>query len=242
MNARPDDKTVIKDFLKQQKGNPKIEKYPDKENRKSKDIDAIAGSLAIEHTSIDTVIEQRSKAARFMRVVNGLEKELNPQMNYYLRVVLPWEAITTGQKWQKIRTALKNWIVNSSFSLSDGSHEINNIPDIPFGYTAIRDKRFKSRLIFARLSPKDNSLPDRMLSLIKRKTKKLKPYKSSGYTTILIIESNDIALMNEEVLAEAVIKKFPSSLEQELDELWYADTCAPEDIIFKKLIPGGINL
>lgn len=233
MNNNLDDKTIIKDFLRQQKGNLKIEKYPDEENRESKDIDAIGGNLAIEHTSIDTLIDQRLKSNWFMQVVGGLEKELNSQMKYYLKVVLPWDAITTGQNWHEIRNGLKNWVINSSSSLGNGFHKISNIPGIPFGFTAIRNEKFGNRLIFARFSPEDNTLPERILSLIKRKTKKLKPYKENNYTTILIVESDDIALINDWVLLEAIQKSFPNGLDQELDELWYADTCIPEDLIFK---------
>ena len=36
-----------------------VEWRPDEENRDSSDIDAIAGSFAIEHTSIDTLPDQR---------------------------------------------------------------------------------------------------------------------------------------------------------------------------------------
>jgi len=225
-------KIVINDFLRQHKDNIKIDKYPDEENRKTEDIDAVAGSLAIEHTSIDTVLNQRQTSDWFMQVIGGLESELNPQMEFYLKVIFPWEAITKGQNWQEIRNALKNWIINDTPSLAAGRHKIN-IPSIPFEFTAWRDAKFSNRLVFARFAPEDSSLPSRIADLIKRKKKKLEPYKKDNYTTILIIESNDMALMNGWVLLESIQNGFPEGLNQDVDELWYADTCIPENLIFE---------
>ena len=228
-----DYKTVIKKFLMQEKGNLEIERYPDEENRSGKDIDAVAGVLAIEHTSIDTIIDQRLRTDWFMQVVGGLEEEINPQLGYYLKVILPWDAIATGQDWQRIRHELRSWIINLSPDLGDGVHKIKDIPGIPFEFTVIRDRSFRRRLIFARFSPEDDSLPSRVLSLMKRKIKKLKCYKEAHYITILIVESDDIALMNDLVLLEAIQKGFPDGIDDELDELWYADTSIPEELLFK---------
>jgi hypothetical protein len=51
------DKNVIAEFVRHiERGEApglSIQSWPDEDNRISKDIDAIAGQLAIEHTSID---------------------------------------------------------------------------------------------------------------------------------------------------------------------------------------------
>jgi len=64
-----------------------VEKWPERENRNSPDIDVIAGPFAIEHTSIDTLPNQRGKSDWFMRVVGGLGEEL-PRLPYRLNIIL----------------------------------------------------------------------------------------------------------------------------------------------------------
>jgi hypothetical protein len=57
------DRDVIRAFVAylQENGHPnlEVERWPEDENRVSKEIDAIAGVLSIEHTSIDTLPNQR---------------------------------------------------------------------------------------------------------------------------------------------------------------------------------------
>lgn len=69
----------------------KIDRWPDKEkeNRNSEDIDAIAGDFAIEHTSIDTLPNQRQKSDWFMRAVGNLEQELSNKLSFRLRSTIP---------------------------------------------------------------------------------------------------------------------------------------------------------
>ena len=50
-----------------------VDRWPDKENRGTADIDAVAGHFAIEHTSVDTVPNQRRDSNWFKQVVDGLE-------------------------------------------------------------------------------------------------------------------------------------------------------------------------
>jgi hypothetical protein len=60
------DHDVVETFIAylRMNGYPGLEfgRRPDDENRKSSDIDAIAGPFAIEHTSIDTILDQRRDA------------------------------------------------------------------------------------------------------------------------------------------------------------------------------------
>ncbi len=73
-----EDRKVIESFVAhlQGSGHPglKIDRWPDRENRNSPEIDAIAGKFAIEHTSVDTLPHQRSDSDRFGQVIEGLEE------------------------------------------------------------------------------------------------------------------------------------------------------------------------
>jgi hypothetical protein len=64
---------------------------PDERNRGSKDIDAIAGSFAIEHTSIDGMPQQRGHDDRFLKLVRGLREELKPSLGFQANVTLSYD-------------------------------------------------------------------------------------------------------------------------------------------------------
>ena len=55
----------------------RIDSFPDDDNRKSRDIDALAGQYAIEHTSIDSIPKQREDDSYFVRALGGLESEIH---------------------------------------------------------------------------------------------------------------------------------------------------------------------
>jgi hypothetical protein len=90
-----------------------------------------------------------------------------------------------------------------------------------------------------RIAPDDATLATRLAAQMKRKAKKLEPYRSDGKITVLLLDSGDIALMNEEKLKDAVVATFPQGLPDGVDELWYADTSVPAVLEFwdiKKMI------
>jgi len=73
-----------------------VDRWPDEETRDSKDIDAEAGDFAIEHTSIDTIANQRRDSAWFKGAVGCLEGELHCEHPFRLVVTLPYEVRKLG--------------------------------------------------------------------------------------------------------------------------------------------------
>jgi hypothetical protein len=211
-----------------------IDQIPDKENRQSKDIDAIAGPFAIEHTSIDTLPNQRGKSDWFMRVVGGLELPISP---YRLNITLEYDAIAEGQNWAAIREAIKTWVIEDCPQLQDGRHTLENLPGIPFRLRVKKASDRPPRIMFSRIESEDESLPDRIRQHLeeKEKIKKLAPYQQLGFITVLLIESDDIALMNSSLMANALRQVFPDGLLPGLDEVWYVDTSISSEIEFQNL-------
>ncbi|MCZ6622819.1 MAG: hypothetical protein O7B35_01070 [Deltaproteobacteria bacterium] len=197
----------------------RIESRPDKENRESSDIDAISGEFALEHTSVDTLPNQRRDADWFTCVVSGLEDELSTSPSCRLRITLEYHAVSTGQDWLSIREALKIWITHEVPHLADGSH-VTNSSDRPHG------------LFFARYKPVDDTLPARIRTQFDRKAQKLAKYQNAGKTTVLLVENSDIALMNDQKMLEAIRRAYPDGLPVGVDELWYADTAILDNIDF----------
>ena len=237
-----DDATIVEFFVNhlRMNGHPnlKIDRIPDKEKAggdKKEDIDAIAGRFAIEHTSFDTVKNQTLDSARFLKVVGDLEAEISPQLNYRLRILLPYEGILQGQKWSLIRESLKNWIMDFSSKLPDGRHFIDNVPGIPFQFHVNKVSDRRPGLIFSRFESQNNDFVNRLRYHLNRKARKLMPYKAKDFQTILLLESDDIALMDESIMLDGIRVAFSQQLPDGVDEIWYADTSIPEKILFHNL-------
>ena len=220
----------------------KICGHPDEKNRTSSDIDAIAGSFAIEHTSIDTLPNQRRNNEWFMKVVEGLEEEFSTQLSFRPSISFYDGSIAKGQDWKKICQGFKNWINEEKDNprLADGSHWINNVPGIPFPFHVIKEHDSAQGVRFSRFPPEDTDLPNRVRKLFDRKAKKLEKYQNLGKTTVLLVESNDIALMDVQgqILLEAIREAYPFGLPVGVDKIWYVDTAdLPDWITFKDFTP-----
>jgi len=215
----------------------KVDRWPDKENRKTSDIDAIAGSFAIEHTSIDTLPNQRRDADWFIQAVGGIEKELTALSPSRLNITVEYDAVVKGQDWAAIRRNLKDWIINESPRLDDGRIVLENVHGVPFRLRVRKASDRRPGIFFARFEPKDDTLPARIRKQFDRKAKKLKKYHGSDKTTILLIENDDIALMNEGKMLDSIQMAYTSGLPHGVDKIWYADTSIPNDIEFMDFTP-----
>ncbi|MCU0574863.1 MAG: hypothetical protein MUC41_18015 [Syntrophobacteraceae bacterium] len=236
------DRDVITTFVAylQTKGHPdlRVEEWPEDVNRDSLEIDAIAGPFAIEHTSIDTLPNQRRDSDWFTQVVGGLEKELSGSITFRLNVTLEYEAVKKGQNWSAIQNALKAWLTMDAPQLEDGKHILDHIPGVPFHLRIVKSSARPAGLFFSRYDRGDDTLSDRTRELLVRKAEKLQRYQSSGKTTLLLVESDDIALMNESKMFEAVRIAFDGGLPPGVDQLWYADTSIPSEILFTDFTPA----
>ena len=209
-----------------------VNQYPDKKNSSSQDIDVIAGSFAIEHTSIDTLPDQRLNDARFRQVINGLEAKLSSKLPFYLKIRLKYGAITTNQDWKAINQALENWIIKKSPCLDEGEHVLDNVTDVPFELMVKKDLSSPPKLVIYRDPPNDKALSKRIKKQCDRKAKKLAIYQPLGKTTVLLIESRDPYLMNPSIMLEKICNAYPTGLPPGVDEIWYA-TFIENRITFK---------
>ena len=230
------DSDVINEFVAylSTHGHPdlKVDRRPDEENRDSSDIDAITGSFAIEHTSIDTLLNQRRNNDWFMQVIDGLEQELPSQLSFSLQITLEYGAVTTQQNWKAIRQALKNWIIKDAPHLTEGQHVLGSIPGIPFELHVNKEIGSPLGVRFGRFAPNDNTLADRIKMQCNRKAKKLAKYQGSGKITVLLIESYDIALMHPSIMLKGLRKAYSNGILPGVDKIWYADTSIPDYIRF----------
>lgn len=210
-----------------------VERRPDEDNRNSRDIDAIAGPFAIEHTSIDTLPNQRELADWFTRAAGSLEQDLASMPPFRLNIWLEYDAVPKGQSWDAIRTALMSWINNDAYALSDGRHIINGVEGIPFRLQVYKFSDRRPRIFVAQVNPNDETLVDRVRRALERKADKLGKYQNrykNRYKTVLLVENEDFALM-----LGAIQEAFPKALPPGADEVWCVDSSIPSDVQFRKL-------
>jgi hypothetical protein len=84
----------------------------------------------------------------------------------------------------------------------------------------------------------DADLPDRLRLGVERRASKLLKYQWAGKTTILLIESDDIALRNGLTMLEALRVAFPDGVPGGIDQIWHLDTSIPSVIQVRNLTPG----
>jgi len=229
------DRDVIKAFVNYLRANgyPSIEidRWPEDENRNRPEIDGIAGPFAIEHTSVDTLRNQRRDSDWFMQAIGDIGSELH-DITFRLRIYIEYDVVAKGQNWSRIRQAIKTWIASDASRLTDGRHVIEDISGVPFRMCVIKHSDRPPGVHVGRLGPSDNTLSSRMCTLFDRKAQKLARYHRTGKTTVLLVENDDLALMNNPHMLKAIQEAFPNGLPESVNEVWYADTSIPEKVEF----------
>lgn len=207
----------------------KVDEWP--EDSKQNDIDAIAGPFAIEHTSVDTISKQRECSDWFMKAIGNLESELR-DIAYRLKISIEYGAIRKGRKWDDIKKAIKEWIVIVSPQLGDGNHVIENATNIPFRLYIYKQSNRPAGIFIGRFAPSDNTFSLRIRELFDQKIDKLSRYHGANKTTLLLIENEDIALMNEPKMFDGINKAYLAGFPQSVDKVWYADTSIVDNLEF----------
>ena len=248
------DKNTIKQFVAhlRENGYPdlKIDRWPDDDNSTTRDIDAVAGPFAIEHTSIDTYSNQRKYEDWFLQAIDNLkselESELAGQLTFNLLVTFRHEEFTQRQNWLTIRNALKRFILEDVPHLGSGDHELDDIPSIPFTVRVKKCSQPPFCLWFQRscleeLSPglppsQVNARPPvtgNFRAQLEKKAEKLAPYKICAKTTVLLIESGDYAFMTRRIMLSWIKEEFPNDLPDGVEQIWYAARYNDSDFDFK---------
>jgi len=244
-HSRPEDK-VIEAFVMYLAGKlyPGLQviEWPDKNNTRTPDIDAIAETagkrIAIEHTSADSLPNQRLHNDQFMEAIGYLEEELKGQINCRLRVTIPFGSVPTGIPWSGVRDRLRSWILHNVPQLpyNDIVHRIR-IEGVPFPLTVQKSTSVTHGLFLARSVIENTDFPQRIRSQIDRKALKLAKYRDSCDLLILLIENDDIANMNRGIMFNAVEAAYCQYLPSGLDRIWFADSSIPESTQFWNITP-----
>lgn len=221
-----------------QNGQYAITQWPDKAERTQRACDAYAVDtggakpLAIEHTRVESFHQQLQDSARFTKVCGALETELNAQFAGRVTLVIPTFGIQPKQDWNGIKGKLREWLEANVPTLPDGYKEYR-IPGVPFAVGIWKKAGGGGRFSVARSAPPsrdDNEeLSQIVANALKDKNEQLERYISSGAVTILLLETDDIALMNHVLLYKAFFKASKGISARNISQVWMVETIESED-------------
>lgn len=209
-----------------------IAKWPDEENRTSRDIDAHAiasngKSLAIEHTKIESFFGQLADNERFGQYYGELETDLKHFFDFYIALSLPVFAFQKGTKWASVRDLIREWLILNAINLPDGFSLIQ-IDGVPFRISIYKEKDRERLFSVARRAPSDADVEvESILSIagaLKNKNSQMQKYRESGSHNVLILESPDIALISHISLYKAFLQAITLDSCPNIDEVWLART------------------
>ncbi|MEQ1716198.1 MAG: hypothetical protein ABL907_09470 [Hyphomicrobium sp.] len=206
------------------------------------EIDAVIGSFAIQHTSIDTLPDQRAQDNWFSRVTKGIENDFRGKMGVHLCLAMRFDDIQKGQDWHAMNMALRDWAAEQAAHFAFGATCGVQIKGLPFLIDVRKSEFLLDGIWFTRSAPVDSTLPERLRRTVRRPGKKSKlaalpKYRDNGKSTMLLLESCDIALMNDTIVAEAFTTAFPV-WPSELDGLWFVHRLGPTDLNISDLRRG----
>lgn len=196
-----------------------VTEHPDRDERNEEAVEMVCGSasgqsFALEHTRIESFGGQIGDGYAFSGLLEPLEDELKGRLpgRFSLTVAVGAAARLKGAEYPKIRELVKEWVLAQADGLKDGSAVTAAPPGVPFAVTLSRRHSDASLLLVSRFAPDDLEArrQARVQQAIERKYRKLAKEKAKGRESILILESNDIALGNSSVVGDAAAKALAS--------------------------------
>lgn len=172
--------------------------------------------FAVEHTRIESFVNQIAEGKRFAQLLEPLEADLAGKLPgaFFLMVDVGLAKVPAAQH-AAVRQALAKWILAIGGTLDPdettrrhGHCEITaTLPGVPFEVTLRRDCDYESRLFIMQNVVGDRQAlrRQRIREALIRKGPKLAAAKADGSVSVLILESDDISLANRVVVAEAAV-------------------------------------
>ena len=207
--------------------------WPDKAERNQRACDAYAEALgvhplAIEHTNVETFQRQKKDSARFSEVCGVLETELKAHFPYDVTLIIPTFAIQTGTDWNGIRDTLREWLLTQVSTLPVGRTD-HQVEGVPFRITIWKGDRLGRGFGVARTAPPTLETTEIVTAALKNKNDQLQRYRANGDETILILETDDIALIDHVELYKAFLQASACVPTPNIDQVWMVQTINPGD-------------
>lgn len=218
----PSAEEVISEFVSLLRPGLQVERWPDKEVRTAEDIDAIAGDLAIEHTTIDSLPRQRLHDAQFEELVGLIRQNLNFVADRHFSVNLDYADLAEIRRVSSIAAELAAGL--DDLLPSVGSRlAFKRLGNVAVGGAIYARRSSLQGVYFGRSMDTEAGSAEHLRDQLFRKVAKLGRYHGE-FTTILLIESQDIALMDPSRATDYARTALSGALPSGLDQIWFADS------------------
>jgi len=224
-----------------------ISEIPDKLNRVTADVDALAScdghpQLAIEHTTIQTYVGQRGATERFATHIVPLETVLSGIFPFCFDIIVPDEALTPGTDWLSVAEAIEQEFRARGGTMDPGSEDFT-VGDNGATVT-IRKRESDLHVVYVMRRAPAGDLQDLiaqdMLRALGHKHESLGSYRENGATTVLLLQSLDIALVNQDILGVSVSDALASQPRPNIDQVWLAWHLGDDTEVFCLAGPGDL--
>lgn len=214
----------------------KITRWPDEKEREQRACDAwseapAAVPLAIEHTKVETFSNRYLDDARFLKVFGPLETEFKNYFPYAISLWLPTFAVRPGLDWDSIRASLRKWLLENVQSLPERRSQ-HSVPGLTFQISVYKRSKGPNWFMVGRMIPTDLNekaeLAKRWSATLTNKDEQLRRYREAGARTLLLAESDDIALVDIQILYMAFLCAQSKTPTPNIDEIWMVYTYHPE--------------
>lgn len=225
-------------------------KEPDKEERQKAAVDYSfccgKQDYVMEHTLVESLPDQIQDDRQFMDLLGPLENELNgklPLPGHY-KMTVNFGAVKGARNKVQIQGLIKTWVLQNAGRLEIGSpatasrHFVTAKPDgVPFEITLYRWGNLdglEGRFLIQRFVPEDleEKRRERIRIALDAKCKKLAASKGENRKSILVLESNDIALANAVDIGKALTLELQRADLQIPDEIYSIGTETPHWVIW----------
>lgn len=214
---------------------------PDHQDRIGKACDVIAElgncMLAIEHTSIQSIPNQRDKS--FRSFFDPLEQELlgrMPKPGRFFLYVYPDVIANLSQRAKKeVRSRIRDWCIEQAdgLGLDPPKHYAKAQPlGVPFELMLCREP-LNGQFCVRQIVPKDVEAKRTQVlyQSLKKRGQKVASYRLQGYRTILLLEDGvyDLSLGNKQSISQALVEAASHfQIEQLPDEVYLVTTFTDE--------------
>ena len=201
--------------------------------------------FALEHTRIESFPGQIVKGKKFAQLLGPFEAELSGRLpgTFYLTVGVG-EAKAPTPLHKVIRRALDAWVVEHADSLDpeedvgpSGNCDLTaRPPGVPFQVKLHRDSSRGSELFIMQGLHGDPSIlrRERIREALNRKCPKLLQEQIGGRRSILVLESDDVALANRTAIAEAAVAELSTRCDAPDIVVWARTSTHPWKALFIK--------
>jgi len=231
--------------LMEKRKNESIKKVsvPDENERNKKAVDLhLSGDNTeyhLEHTLIESFPEQITDGKRIMNLLAPLEKTLASRMPPgHFGLAVSSGAVAGATDTKNIQSSLTKWILEKAPLLSEQAsakkvyirhREIP--PNVPFEVELSCESRLDDGFYVCRFAPEELEVKrrERVHDALGNKCPKLKAAKvENGSRSVLVLESNDIALANHIAIANAFTDELNKRTDDIPDEAYLVETEIPK--------------